>query len=566
MRWFEGSISSAIATAKQRRAVFVIFISGDDELSQKMTETWENENVTTLCGNANMVAMKLDAKSESCQQFGAIYPVLCIPSTFFIGNNGVPLEVIGAHLSVEEFIPKIQKVIEMHKASLDAASNTAATSTARQSVPQQVSATASTSSASEGNTAFTRQTATTSDMTAEQTMESVDNTASQEPLDVRVAKAKQKIEEKKQMKAEQEKQEEIRKEMERRKLGQQVQAAEHKKKENEAKQLADELKRQRAEDRAAKERIRQQIAQDRADRAARYEKEKEEREQLELVAKLEAKRAEQEETKKIQEQANIKSKKETQEQISAVRAENASKYKTEQEEKEMTRIAAKNAKEAAERAAQQQAFQLRMESARVQFRLPDGSSIMHTFPSESPLSEARQFLYDHIGNQFGNFTLSIVYPRRQFSESDMQRSLLDLEIAPSSSLIVIPGSRSVMRSNKSSDAGIFAILLAPLLWIWSFIIGIFSSSPQSDGSTNTQSESVRPKQQSPLQTSSTSSATPQEEVSSRPVRPKSSYMRRRTAPAEGQRSRQEGNIHRLSTQDEDDDENATWNGNSTQQM
>ncbi|XP_070536842.1 UBX domain-containing protein 4-like isoform X2 [Ptychodera flava] len=511
MRWFEGSISSAIATAKQRRAVFVIFISGDDELSQKMTETWENENVTTLCGNANMVAMKLDAKSESCQQFGAIYPVLCIPSTFFIGNNGVPLEVIGAHLSVEEFIPKIQKVIEMHKASLDAASNTAATSTARQSVPQQVSATASTSSASEGNTAFTRQTATTSDMTAEQTMESVDNTASQEPLDVRVAKAKQKIEEKKQMKAEQEKQEEIRKEMERRKLGQQVQAAEHKKKENEAKQLADELKRQRAEDRAAKERIRQQIAQDRADRAARYEKEKEEREQLELVAKLEAKRAEQEETKKIQEQAN-------------------------------------------------------MESARVQFRLPDGSSIMHTFPSESPLSEARQFLYDHIGNQFGNFTLSIVYPRRQFSESDMQRSLLDLEIAPSSSLIVIPGSRSVMRSNKSSDAGIFAILLAPLLWIWSFIIGIFSSSPQSDGSTNTQSESVRPKQQSPLQTSSTSSATPQEEVSSRPVRPKSSYMRRRTAPAEGQRSRQEGNIHRLSTQDEDDDENATWNGNSTQQM
>ncbi|XP_070537076.1 LOW QUALITY PROTEIN: UBX domain-containing protein 4-like, partial [Ptychodera flava] len=510
---FEGSISSAIATAKQRRAVFVIFISGDDELSQKMTETWENENVTTLCGNANMVAMKLDAKSESCQQFGAIYPVLCIPSTFFIGNNGVPLEVIGAHLSVEEFIPKIQKVIEMHKASLDAASNTAATSTARQSVPQsvpqQVSATASTSSASEGNTAFTRQTATTSDMTAEQTMESVDNCITR-ALDVRVAKAKQKIEEKKQMKAEQEKQEEIRKEMERRKLGQQVQAAEHKKKENEAKQLADELKRQRAEDRAAKERIRQQIAQDRADRAARYEKEKEEREQV-RVAKLEAKRAEQEETKKIQEQAN-------------------------------------------------------MESARVQFRLPDGSSIMHTFPSESPLSEARQFLYDHIGNQFGNFTLSIVYPRRQFSESDMQRSLLDLEIAPSSSLIVIPGSRSVMRSNKSSDAGIFAILLAPLLWIWSFIIGIFSSSPQSDGSTNTQSESVRPKQQSPLQTSSTSSATPQEEVSSRPVRPKSSYMRRRTAPAEGQRSRQEGNIHRLSTQDEDDDENATWNGNSTQQM
>ena len=32
------------------------------------------------------------------------------------------------------------------------------------------------------------------------------------------------------------------------------------------------------------------------------------------------------------------------------------------------------------------------------------------------------------------------------------------------------------------------------------------------------------------------------------------------------RFRQQGNIHRLQNDGEDDDENNTWNGNSTQQM
>ncbi|XP_077993361.1 UBX domain-containing protein 4-like isoform X2 [Glandiceps talaboti] len=487
MRWFEGSIPAAINSAKQQRSVFVIFISKDDETSKNMSETWESEGVTGICNDANMVAMKLSAESESCKQFSQIYPVVCMPVSFFIGNNGVPLEVVGGHLSVEEFIPKIEKVIEMHKKSLE-------TSSAAPPPPQQPAAAA-----------------------AAATTSTSQETTSAEPLEDRVAKAKVKIDEKKQMKEEQAKQESIRKEMERRKIGQQVQVAEQKRKETEAKQVADELKKQRAEDRAAKERIRQQIAQDRAERAARIQQEKEERE-LMKAAKMEAKKAEQEVVKQQQEQA-------------------------------------------------------KMESTRIQFRLPDGSSIMHTFPSESPLATARKFLYDHIGNTFGQFTLSAAYPRRRFSETDMQISLLDLELVPSASLIVLPGSKSLPRPNSGGGGGIFSLIFAPFMWIWSFVVSIFSSPPPiEDTSAERQREEETQRQQQPQSTSqasssSSSSPRPQEENTSRPARPKSSYMRRRTAPNQGNVSRQEGNIHRFSTHNEDsDDENATWNGNSTQQM
>ena len=46
----------------------------------------------------------------------------------------------------------------------------------------------------------------------------------------------------------------------------------------------------------------------------------------------------------------------------------------------------------------------------------------------------------------------------------------------------------------------------------------------------------------------------------------SSQVRRRTPGSDVSASRQEGNIHRLVSSQDNDDENNTWNGNSTQQM
>lgn len=37
-------------------------------------------------------------------------PVVCIPSSFFIGENGIPLEVIAGSVSAEELMKRIEKV------------------------------------------------------------------------------------------------------------------------------------------------------------------------------------------------------------------------------------------------------------------------------------------------------------------------------------------------------------------------------------------------------------------------------------------------------------------------
>lgn len=35
---------------------------------------------------------------------------MCVPSSFFIGDNGIPLEVIAGSVSVEELVTRIRKV------------------------------------------------------------------------------------------------------------------------------------------------------------------------------------------------------------------------------------------------------------------------------------------------------------------------------------------------------------------------------------------------------------------------------------------------------------------------
>ncbi|XP_028600787.2 UBX domain-containing protein 4 [Podarcis muralis] len=113
MLWFPGTIPAAIAAAKQRSAVFVVFVRGDDEQSIEMAASWENEKVTEAATDG-FVAIKIDTQSEACLQFSQIYPVVCVPSSFFIGDNGVPLEVIAGSVSAEELVTRIHKVKQMH--------------------------------------------------------------------------------------------------------------------------------------------------------------------------------------------------------------------------------------------------------------------------------------------------------------------------------------------------------------------------------------------------------------------------------------------------------------------
>ncbi|XP_012674436.2 UBX domain-containing protein 4 [Clupea harengus] len=528
MFWFEGSIPAAIATAKQQNAVFVVVITGDDEPSTQMMSSWEDDQVTETSNNS-FVAIKIDAKSETCVQFSQIYPVVCVPSSFFIGVNGIPLEVVAGSVSAEELSKRIDKVKQMHFQQAGQQNDSTAetemqaeplsqTSTALEAAAQHTPtpldpnppacpmenseepAPASTSKESLSRPAEEDGASGPATPGDDRSLSSDDVSLASQPeegLDVKVDRLNKKLEEKREQKKKGEEENEIKKEMERRQHGKEMLDYKRKQDDDRTKRMLDERNREKAEEKAARDRVKQQIALDRADRAARYSKNQDEVEAVRIAA-LQARQAEQEAKKES-----------TQRERSAI--------------------------------------------ARIQFRLPDGSSFTNQFPSESRLQEARQFVAQEVGNRYGNFTLATTFPRREFTGEDLEKTFLELELAPSASIVLLPSGRSANAVVQSSGGGMWALLgtiLYPLLAVWRFLSGfLFCSPPPASGGGPSQNPPQR------NATPSTSSGEPKRET-----------IRKRVLEKRPEDFKKDGKIYRLRTQEDSEDENNTWNGNSTQQM
>ncbi|XP_036174804.1 UBX domain-containing protein 4 [Myotis myotis] len=503
MLWFQGAIPAAIASAKRSGAVFVVFVAGDDEQSTQMAASWEDEKVSEASSNS-FVAIKIDTKSEACLQFSQIYPVVCVPSSFFIGDSGIPLEVIAGSVSADELVTRIHKVRQMHSLKGETSEANGSQSESSLSTPSTSFEPNNTSENTQSRNVELCEASPTSD-TATGGEKSDHATSSQEPrgcsnprpsedLTVKVERLTKKLEERREEKRKEEEQREIKKEIERRKTGKEMLDYKRKQEEELTKRMLEERNREKAEDRAARERIKQQIALDRAERAARFAKTKEEVEAAKAAALL-----------------------------------------VKQAEMEVKRDA--SARE-------------RSTVARIQFRLPDGSYFTNQFPSDAPLEEARQFAAQTVGNTYGNFSLATMFPRREFTKEDYKKKLLDLELAPSASVVLLPAGRPTTSMVHSSSGDFWTLLgtvLYPFLAIWRLISNfLFSNPPPAQTSVRSSSES------SNLASSSNSE--------------KREPVRKRVLEKRGEDFKKEGKIYRLRTQDDGEDENNTWNGNSTQQM
>ena len=314
-------------------------------------------------------------------------------------------------------------------------------------------------------------------------------------LTVRVeSRLTKKLEERREEKRKEEAQREIKKEIERRKTGKEMLDYKRKQEEELTKRMLEERSREKAEDRAARERIKQQIALDRAERAARFAKTK---------------------------------------------------------EAEAAKAAALLTKQAGTEVKRESTARDRSTIARIQFRLPDGSSFTNQFPSDAPLEEARQFAAQTVGNTYGNFSLATMFPRREFTREDYKRRLLDLELAPSASVVLLPAGRPATSIVHSSSGDIWTLLgtvLYPFLAIWRLISNFLFSNPP------------------PAQTSARATSTEPSNSASSSKSEKREPVRKRMLEKRGEDFKKEGKIYRLRTQDDGEDENNTWNGNSTQQM
>ncbi|KAM9244391.1 LOW QUALITY PROTEIN: UBX domain-containing protein 4-like [Dugong dugon] len=504
--WFQGSIPAAITLAKRRGSVFVVFLAGNDEQSTQMTASWEDKKVTEAFSFA---AIKIDTKSEACLQFSQIYPVICVSSSFFTGDSGIPLEVIAGSASADELVTRIHEVQQMN--SLKVETSVANGSQSESSVPtpctsfepKNMSENCQSKNAKLCGTPPNSPDAksdiatggeSSGHATPSQDPSECSNPRLAEDLTVRVERLK-KLEERREEKRKQEEQREIKKEIERRKTGKEMLDYRRKQEEKLTKGMLEERNREKAEDRAARECIKQQIALDRAERAACFAKTKEEVEAVKAAALL-AKQAEME---------------------------------------------VKRASYVRERST----------IARIQFCLPDGSSFTNQFPSDAPLDEARQFAAQTVGNTYGNFSLATMLPKREFTKEDYKKKLLDLELAPSASVVLLPAGRPTTSMVHSSSGDIWTLLgtvLYPFLAIWRLISNFLFSNPP------------------PAQTSVIATSSEPSNSASSSNSEKMEPVRKRVLQKRGEDFKKEGKIYRLRTQDDGEDKNNAWNGNSTQQM
>lgn len=505
MRWFEGSIPAAIATAKQRRSVFVVVITGSDDQSRQLMSSWETAGVSEVAQNC-CVAIRVDAQSETCVQFSQIYPVVCVPSSFFIGENGIPLEVIAGSVTEDELKSRISRVIEMQGQQMDGSETH--TQTAEQTVvsePQEaLNATSSSAATTKECLSVRTEEGGASGAEAEPKVE--DEEAEEQPgegLDVKVERLTKKLEERREQKKKAEEEKEIQKEVERRKLGKEMLEYKKQQEEEKTRRLLEERNREKMEERAARERVMQQIALDRADRAVRYAQS--------------------------------------------------------QQEVDVARVAALQARAAEQEAKRDTTQRERSAIARIQFRLPDGSSFTNQFPLETRLQEVRQFAAQEVGNRYGQFTLATMFPRREFTDEDLQRTLLELELTPSASIVLLPWSgagAAVVRSSSSSSVwAVFSSLLFPLLAVWRFISALlFSPNTHTPAAgTHTPAAGTHTRAFPPAATGSS-------------TEPQRDAVRKRVLEKRPEDFKKDGKIYRLRTPEDNEDDNNTWNGNSTQQM
>jgi len=439
MKLFNGGVKEAIAEAKAKQTVFVVIVTGpsSDEASVKLDEVLADSEIISRF--SSMVCIKLENGSPTCSQFAAIYPVIIVPSVYFIdSSSGVDIEITGGVITKESLLGSFSKVSDKMSSSVTSD-------------------------------------AVKEEKTSEETKEPVQSSSSaSSTLQDRVERAKMLVEQRKAEKEAAEGDKEKSKEMERREVGKAMLDQKRRQEEKELRDAAVARRKDKEEERLARERVKAQLEQDKLDKRVKFQAEK--------VA--------------------------------------AEENRREKEKEALAAQAAQAEIRAAERAT----------TARIQFRLPDGSSQTQHFPADTGLSELYTFARTGLsGPKLTSFSLSTAFPRRNLDTEDMAASLKDLQMAPSATVMVLP-STSVMSSQDGGLMSLVMLLLTPFTLLWSMISSFFGSSSSDSGSSA------------------------------------SSGAGARGAAAATHRVTREAGIGRLRSSDFSDDDMNTWNGNSTQQQ
>ncbi|XP_012252086.2 UBX domain-containing protein 4 isoform X2 [Athalia rosae] len=530
MKWFQGGINEAVAASKSRKAIFVVFVEGKDDASVEIAKVVDSGEISSRLERDEFVAIKLEGGSESYGFFAQIYKLVPVPSLFFIGQNGAPIEVIAGETSIADLMTKIDTILKKVEPAqkdsstslIQAEQNVASLTISAKPSEAEISTTNLDTAKSEASMAPLPTTSkqhqdseTTDSVTAKPSpavptpetkplkkldTPSQSSSVSEIPeltAEEKLERARQLIELKKQQREEEEARKARESEIERRKTGQELLKLKQKQQDLEIKQAYEERQREKAAEAAAKERVRQQIAQDKI-----------ERKQRELN-----------------------------------RQQQSSQPSPVQEQPKPRTPTANDSG-----------------IVRIQFRLPSGTPHMGQFESTITLGALRAYIVDNIELPFRQFALSTSFPRRELTAADDGKTLVELELVPSAVILILPvrNSNNTAVVTSAQDDG----YLSRFMW------AIFASIASAFGYIRAYFTGIPPRPTVHQNSSSTTSSTdgpisPSAQTSAPPP----GLIRRNLGGQGSTTIRAQGNIHRLnSSGDQDSDENNTWNGNSTQQM
>jgi hypothetical protein len=79
-----------------------------------------------------------------------------------------------------------------------------------------------------------------------------------------------------------------------------------------------------------------------------------------------------------------------------------------------------------------------MSKARIQFKFPTGNILTGTFEATNTLENLREYVIQNAELPFRQFSMSSFFPRRDFTNDDNNKTLLELELVPSSVILILP--------------------------------------------------------------------------------------------------------------------------------
>lgn len=75
---------------------------------------------------------------------------------------------------------------------------------------------------------------------------------------------------------------------------------------------------------------------------------------------------------------------------------------------------------------------------RIQFRLPSGYSHTGQFEPSSTLRALRTYVIENIELPFRQFAMSMSFPRRELTNEENDKTLMELELVPTAVILILP--------------------------------------------------------------------------------------------------------------------------------